>query len=122
MLSGEFNTCPIADITINRGERIRKEIKDEAVAALAESIRRLGLLHPIVLDRGLTLVAGETRLTACRSLGWDRIPFQYADTLDDRELLAIELEENIKRSDLTWQEQCDALRTFHLLQKELEPE
>lgn len=118
MLSNEFSTIPLADITIERQGRIRREIKAESITSLADSIARLGLLHPIVITRENALVAGETRLAACRLLGYDSIPFQYADTLDTRELLALELEENVKRSDLTWQEQCDAVARYHALQCE----
>jgi len=120
--SGQFETIALASITIARAERIRKELDGAAVAALAESISRIGLLHPPVVTRERVLVSGENRVEACRSLGWTSIPIQYSDTLDPRELLAIELEENVKRSDLSWQDQCDALRRFHELQQEIHEE
>jgi ParB/RepB/Spo0J family partition protein len=115
MLSAQFDTILISEVKINRDERIRKEIRREAVASLAESISRVGLLHPIVLRRDSVLIAGETRLTACKSLGWTHIPFQYFDNIEPDQLLSVELEENVKRSDLTWQEQCDALAKYHAL-------
>src|SRR5579884_3453833 len=54
-------------------EQPRRAFDDEGIAALAESIRLHGLLHPIVVQRdgggGYTLVAGERRLRAARLAG-----------------------------------------------------
>lgn len=122
MLSGEFETVSITSIWVNRGERIRKVITPEAVAEKAESIRRIGLIHPLVIRRDGSLVSGETRWEALKFLGWDAVPIQWSDTLDERELLSIELEENIKRTDLTWQDQCNAMLRYHKLQTEMHDE
>ena len=121
MISGEFTTLPLASIQVARHERIRKEISPDYIVSLADSIARLGLIHPLVVTRDNVLVCGENRLEACRSLGWDSAPIQYVDTLSEQELLAIELEENVKRKDISWQEQCDAVRRFHQLKTETEP-
>jgi len=120
MSSGEFDTIRIDDITIARDERIRKALDPAKLAELADSIKRLGLLHPPVITRERVLVVGETRLEACRSLGWDSISIQWADTLEPDLLLAMELEENLKRTALTWQEECDTIRRFHELKKRTE--
>lgn len=121
MLSGEFSTLPIESVLVRRDERTRKRLYEGSISDLADSIKRLGLIHPIVLDRNHVLVAGETRLMACKRLGWESIPFQYSDTLDERELLGIELEENLKRTDVDWRDRCDALKRFHALQKSTSP-
>lgn len=120
MISGEFKTVPLSSIQIVRHDRIRKEISPEYITSLADSISRLGLIHPLVITRDGVLVCGENRLEACRSLGWDSAPIQYVDTLTPQELLAIELEENVKRKDISWQEQCDAVKRFHELKLETE--
>lgn len=117
MSSGEFATVVISSITISRDERIRKEIAPTKLEELADSIRRLGLIHPPVITRERVLVAGERRLSAMSLLGWTSTPIQWVDTLDPNELLAIELEENIKRLDITWQEECDTILRFHDLQR-----
>lgn len=99
-------------------DRIRKEIKQEAIEELADSISRIGkLIHPIVLRDGNVLVAGGRRLLAHEQLGWDQIEYRLFEDLSDQEALAIELEENIKRTDLTWQEQCNALIRLHDLKR-----
>ena len=120
MISGEFSSLPLTDIQVVRHERIRRETTTDSVSSLADSISRLGLLHPLVVTRDRVLVSGETRLEAVRSLGWTHVPIQYVDSLSPQELLAIELEENVKRKDLSWQEQCDAVRRFHELKTQTE--
>lgn len=121
MPTGETASVRISDIQVNRGDRIRKELDPKRVADLADSISRIGLIHFPVVTRELLLVSGETRLRACEHLGWDQIVVQWADTLTDTEHLEIELEENVKRTDLSWQDQCDALRRYHELKKEQQP-
>jgi hypothetical protein len=54
-------------------------------------------------------------------LGWTSIDCNYTDELDPLVLHLIELEENIKRKDLTWQERHDAIIEYHRLRKEQEP-
>src|SRR5262245_15694129 len=103
MTSGEFYSLSIDAIRVDREGRQRKQVN--GIEILADSINRLGLIHPIVVTRDGTLVAGERRLAACKQLGWGNISCQYVDELDELHLRAIELEENIKRTDLTWQEE-----------------
>lgn len=118
MPTGEFDYVRVDDILIERDERVRRTLKQSAIDELASSISRLGLIHPILITRDMVLVAGERRLTAIRQLGWDRISIQWADTVSDDDLLALELEENVKRLDLEWQDQVDAMKKFHQLKVE----
>jgi ParB family transcriptional regulator, chromosome partitioning protein len=99
--------------------RQRHEIGD--IAELADSISRLGLIHSIVIDRNNTLIAGYRRYSACKSLGWTHVDCNFSDELDPLIIHLIELEENIKRKDLTWQERHDAIIEYHRLRKEQEP-
>lgn len=111
MTSGTFATIPIALIEIKRDDRQRKELK--GIDELASSISKIGLIHAPVISRSNVLIAGERRLTAMKLLGWESCPVQYADTVDDEELHLIELEENIKRVDLTWQDEVLAMSHYH---------
>ncbi len=113
MTSGTFRSFPISEIVANRPERQRRELVN--IDELAESIHRIGLIHPIVITPEGVLVAGERRFTACKSLGWTSIPVQLTTDLNDYELQCIELEENVKRVDLPWQDQCLAIARFHKL-------
>lgn len=111
---------PLDSIIVERDERQRRELSD--IDILAESIARLGLIHPIVLTRDLKLVAGERRYTACKKLGWTSMPIQFTDELEPSRLRAIELEENIKRQDITWQDQVRAVTEYHKLRASEAPE
>jgi DNA modification methylase len=88
-----------------------------------ESIRDHGLLHPVVVRDNGTLVAGERRLRAIRDLhqlgisfrcgavevGRDEVPTLTLGELSPLAALEAELEENVQRTDLTWQERATAV-------------
>lgn len=69
-------TVPTASIAI--GERDRADMGD--ITALADSIKAVGLLHPIVVTEALTLVAGGRRLEATRRLGWTEVPVTVVES------------------------------------------
>ena len=119
MTSGVFHSVLIASIVVNREGRQRRDLTD--IPNLADSINRLGLIQPIVTTRAYELVAGERRLAACTSLGHTHIAVQYVDELDPSHLRAIELEENVKRSALPWQDECRAVYEYYELQKNENP-
>ena len=116
MTSANFRTIPIDQISIDRASRQRREIKPDALQELADSIAQVGLINPPVIDPNYNLVAGERRLTACRDiLGWSAIPVQLTDDLEPDQLYLIELEENAKRQDLEWKDECFAIEEYHRL-------
>lgn len=115
MTSGNFHSILIMSITVLREERHRREIKEKDIDNLMDSIKRLGLINPICVTRELILVAGECRLRACKKLGWSHISVQYVDELPQDELECIELEENIKRADISWPDRCRAVQRIHAL-------
>lgn len=119
MTSGQFHLVPLGNIIVKRDDRQRRELSD--IDSLADSINRLGLIHPVVVTRSLELVAGERRYSACTQLGWDMIPVQYVDQLDPLHLEAIELEENVKRQDISWQDQVNAVARWHRLRQQSNP-
>jgi len=119
MTSGTFRSIDTASIIVDRAERQRRELRN--IDELAESIQRIGLINPIVITQDGVLVAGERRLTAIRQLGWTHVPVQFAEDLSDYELQTIELEENIKRENLPWQDEVAALEKFHKLKVAHEP-
>jgi ParB family chromosome partitioning protein len=80
----------------------RGEFPEESLAALARSIREVGVLQPVVVhvrDGGYELVAGERRLRAARLAGLATIPAIIREG-DDTESLREALIENIHREDL----------------------
>jgi len=121
-LSNEFHMVPVADIIVMREERQRRTIETQDLQA---SINKVGLINPIVIrkeDDKLILVAGERRLTAYKALGKTEIPAQFNDELSETESSIIELEENIKRKDLPWQDMTAAIAKLHNMHMEADPE
>lgn len=116
MLTRKFKLFPIDDITVSE-DRQRKAPTD--VTSLAFSIKKVGLINPITIAKDGRLVAGYRRLTAVRLLCEQEpkrartIPVQFYEELSpaDREL--VELDENIRRENLTWQDQALALARYH---------
>jgi len=107
------SNIPIESINIDRDNRQRRELPEGPLRALMDSISKVGLINPVVLDEHNTLVAGERRLSACTRLGWTSIPYTRKEDCTPELLYLIELEENVRRSDLTWQEECKAISEFH---------
>lgn len=74
----------------------------EGLASLTESIRRVGVLQPIVVQphgAGYVLIAGERRWRACQDAGLDEIPALVRST-DEQGSLTEALIENLQREDL----------------------
>ena len=116
MTSGNFAYVPVNSITIDRENRQRREL--EGIEELARSIADNGLINPIVITRDYELVAGERRLTAHKHLGFESIAVQFVEDLDELQLHLIELEENVRRVDLSWQDHVAAVSRFHELKAE----
>jgi len=89
---------PIDQIDV--GERIRADLGD--LTDLKNSIESVGLLHPVVVTKAGSLVAGERRLTAVRELGWTDVPVTVVDDLKDAAtFLRAEADENTARKPFT---------------------
>lgn len=102
---------PLARIRENpRQPRLRMD--DEALEALAESIRQHGVIQPVLVTEtidGYQLVAGERRVRAARLAGLERIP-AIVRQLADRQQLELALVENLQREDLDAIEAATAYR------------
>ncbi len=95
-------------------DRIRREFDEDGLKELADSIGRLGLLQPIVLREDMkTLICGERRLRAHHILGLKEIEYVTARDLSNEQFLEAELEENVIRRDLSWQDQARAQSRLH---------
>lgn len=107
--------------------RQRKEFEPKALMELQESIVKLGLMHPLVIRDGGQLVAGERRFRAISDLyelggtfrcngepvPFGQIPVITLGELSPLEAMEAELDENIRRKDLTWQETAQAIARLH---------
>jgi ParB family chromosome partitioning protein len=82
----------------------RRAFDEEALAELADSMQRSGLLQPVVArpaaNGAYELVAGERRWRAAQRLGWSEIGAVVRE-VDDQTLLTLALVENLQRDALS---------------------
>ncbi len=103
----------------------RKDFSSQTLQELAESIKRRGILQPIIArpsEEGYQIVAGERRWRAAKEAGLKKVPVIIRQ-LSDEQVLETSLMENIQREDLNPIERAEGYRLliekFHLTQEEL---
>lgn len=69
-------------------------INDNAVDAVAASIKEFGFKVPIIIDKDNVIVAGHTRLKAAQKLGLEEVPVIVADDLSEEQVKAFRLADN----------------------------
>lgn len=97
----------------------RREIANEQLTELSDSIKKHGIMQPIVVRRlgeqskvPFEIIAGERRWRAAKLAGLTHIPALVRD-IPDELAIALALIENIQREDLNPMEQAVALQRFH---------
>lgn len=126
---------PLSDIEIRR--RQRRTIETKPLQELRDSIQERGLMHPPVCwyDTSTSkwvLTAGERRLTAINQLADMKVPVRVGQTecpvgtilvtplpeaISEIMRFELELDENLRRVDLPWQDRCQALADLHDMRK-----
>lgn len=126
-IAGPVQFLALADIEVDE-TRQRKVISPTGLEELARSVEQHGLLHPAVVT-GKKLVSGRRRMLAISLLHGEDKPIFFGDypipkgmmpiveknDLDVATQREIELDENIKRVDLSWQERAAAIADLHKL-------
>lgn len=95
-----------------RPDQPRQHFDEDRLAELADSIRQLGVLQPLLVraaGSGYEIVLGERRYRAARRAGLERVPVQVVDA-DDERAFQMALVENIQREDLGPLEEAEAYR------------
>ena len=67
---------------------------DLAVEKVKYSIQRFGFLFPVIVDMNYTIIAGHTRVRACRELGLPSVPCIIADELTEEQVNFFRLVDN----------------------------
>jgi len=125
------------------GDRIR-DIDNDHIEELMQSIKDNGLMQPIVLSKDKRLIAGGHRLEAFIRLAgetdvsglqlnpeYQSIPYIYfedylvkvgrcdkGEVISESTLRKLEVEENVRRLDMRWQDQVKAISIYHKLSKQ----
>lgn len=92
----------------------RKYFDDEKIEELAESIKRYGVIQPIVLRKSQNyyeIVAGERRWRAARIAGLKEVPCIMRDFTDEENML-VAIIENMQREDLNPIEEANGIETL----------
>ncbi len=102
---------PVDEIIVRK--RIRRDLGD--LSSLKGSMKRHGLMNPIVINRANELIAGHRRLEAARELGWHAVTVRVVDQADAADILEMEIEENTHRKPLSTDELGDAYKRLDYL-------
>lgn len=111
-LSAPIKFLQVSAIVIPPDRQRKAATADDS---LLRSIEARGILNPIIVRDGNVLVAGERRLEACKALGLLTIPARDFEALTELEAFMIELQENLARKQLSWQEEVAAISNYHQL-------
>ena len=116
------------DLIINNPKQPRQHFEESELNELADSIKTLGVLQPIVVRPSAStpghfeIVAGERRWRASQKAKLTQVPVIIKE-LDDRQALEIAVVENVQRSNLTPLEEARAyqrlMSEFSLTQQEV---
>lgn len=108
--AGGYTRLALSSIIANATQP-RQHFNETALRQLAESIKREGLIQPVVVrptgDKKYELVAGERRWRAAGIAGLESIP-AFVKTLDERQVAEWALIENLQREDLNPIERAEA--------------
>lgn len=106
--------------SINPGKRIREDYGD--ISELMHSLENKGLIQPLAVMKyeepfsgfDYFLLVGGRRLRAIKELGWEKVAVRiYPPGLNAFEIRSIELEENLRRKDMTDAERLKNLSEIH---------
>jgi ParB family transcriptional regulator, chromosome partitioning protein len=110
---GEVDSIQISNIMLP-SHRFRIQNNEEDIKKMANSIRKHGLLQPIVVrpkEDYFEVVAGCTRYLACKSLNWRKISCHIVH-LNEMQTFEVTLIENIQRKSITPLEEANAFKQY----------
>lgn len=116
--SKEIREIPLSDIEVS-DKNVRHEQADKELDDLAKSIKKHGLLQPVLLRGGpedgppYELVVGQRRYKAHKSLGKPTIGAVFAGRLSDTQAMLRSLVENMHRVELTYADAADAVTALY---------
>lgn len=110
----QLTELPVASIVPNPNQP-RKTFSDESIAELAQSIKQVGLIQPLVVRKNgdaYELIAGERRLRAARSLGLEKVTCIVDSSTQDSDSALMAVVENLQREDLNYFEEAECYKAL----------
>jgi ParB family chromosome partitioning protein len=107
----EIVELPLSVIAPNPNQP-RTSIDDQRIDELADSVKKVGVLQPIIVrahGEEYQIVAGERRWRAAKAAGLERVPVRVVNA-DEGESLELALIENLQRQDLNPMEEANGYR------------
>ena len=111
--SEEVKEIPLSELRANPYQP-RKVFDEEALNELADSIKKHGVIQPIIVKKsikGYEIIAGERRYRASLIAGKETIPAIVRNFTDD-EMMQIAVLENLQREDLNAVEEAEAYKSL----------
>lgn len=108
-----IHNLKVIEVEPNRNQP-RRHFDEEAIEELAESIKRYGVIQPIIVTKQnnyYEIVAGERRWRATKKAGLTEIPAIIRDN-DERKNKEISLIENVQREDLNVFEKATGIKVL----------
>lgn len=104
---------------IVRRETRQRQSNIADITDLVDSFRNTGqMINPIVVRQvgdTVVLVAGERRLRAALTVEWPTVDIRFIEGLNEADAEVLELEENIKRKELSWRDNTKAVGRLHAI-------
>jgi ParB family chromosome partitioning protein len=121
----ETTEVDINKVEPNKGQP-RKNFDEDALHELSESIKRNGLIEPLIVIKGkkgfFTIIAGERRWRAAKLAGLKTVPIVVKE-YTEQQIMEVALIENLQREDLNAIEEAEAYQQlidkYHLKQDEV---
>lgn len=120
----QLKVVPLKSLIVLPG-RGRKEFA--RIEELSNSIKQQGFINPILCAPSATqegkfeIIAGERRYRGAVLAGLTEVPITFREGISALDLKVMELEENVCRQDLSWQEECELHRQIDELKRSKDP-
>src|SRR4051794_3651459 len=101
-MADEFELIPLKQVHADP-DQPRREIDDEAVRELAETLKTVGMIEPVIVrpdKKGYTLVVGHRRRRAAEIAGLTEIPSIVRGDLSELEVMRMQAVEDAQNEDL----------------------
>lgn len=122
-VTNEFELRAVETLWVDRAKRQRREILTPEgnfinSDGLVESVRERGVLSALLCHRSGEIIFGERRWTAAKLSNTSHVPVRYVEDMPELEARKIELEENLRRKDLSWRDYVAAVSGLHATYEE----